>query len=50
MIGQDVDPVSNPNMTLLQQKSRRKNKEWPSGRKPPRLKDHHPTQEIKKGM
>ena len=42
MIGQNVDAVSNPNMTLLQQKSRRKNKEKPSGRKTPRLKDYNP--------
>lgn len=40
MIGQKVYEVaSNPNMTLLQQKSRWKDKEKPSGRKPPRIKD-----------
>ena len=49
MIGQDVDRVSNPNMILLQQKSRRKNKERPPGRKPPRAKDYCPTQETKEG-
>ncbi|XP_065887174.1 uncharacterized protein [Dysidea avara] len=47
MIGQNVDAFSNPNMTLLQQKIRRKNKERPSGRKPPRVKDCCPTEEIK---
>ena len=49
MIGQNVDAFSNPNMTLLQQKIRRKNKERPSGRKPPRVKDCCPTEEIKQG-
>ena len=40
-IGQSVDSftTTKPNMTLLSQKSRRKNKEGPSGRKFPRKKD-----------
>ena len=50
MIGQKVDDiVSKPNMTVLQQKSRRKDKERPSGRKPPRIKDFAKTGE-KKGI
>jgi len=49
MIGQNVDPVSNPNITLMQQKIRRKKKERPSGRKAPRAKDYHPIQEINEG-
>ena len=40
MIGQNVDDiVSKPNITTLQQRSRRKDKERPSGRKQPRIKD-----------
>lgn len=46
MIGQNIDAVSKPNMTSLQQKSRRKNKEKPSGRKAPRVKDFNATQGI----
>ena len=38
-IGQDVDETTKPNMTILGQKIRRKNKEKPSGRKCPRKKD-----------
>ena len=38
-IGQDVDENTKPNMTMLSQKIRRKNKEKPSGRKCPRKKD-----------
>ena len=50
MIGQKVDDiVSKPNMTALQQRSRRKDKERPSGRKPPRNKDFARAQE-KKGL
>lgn len=47
MIGQDVDDNIKPNMTLLNQKIRRKNKEKPSGRKPPRKNDFH--NELKNG-
>jgi len=41
MIGQSAETFTNakPNMTLLGQKTRRKNKEGPSGRKFPRKKD-----------
>ena len=40
MIGQKIDDtLSKPNMTVLQQRNRRKDKERPSGRKPPRIKD-----------
>ena len=46
MIGQDINPESNLNMTLLQQKARRKKKERPSGRKTPRPKDYCFTQET----
>ena len=38
MIGQDLYDGTKPNMTLLQQKVRQKNKEKPSGRKAPREK------------
>ena len=40
MIGQDLYDGTKPNMTLLQQKVRQKNKEKPSGRKAPRKKDY----------
>ena len=40
MIGQDLHDDTKPNMTLLQQKVRQKNKEKPSGRKAPRKKDY----------
>ena len=40
MIGQDLCDDTKPNMTLLQQKVRQKNKEKPSGRKAPRKKDY----------
>ena len=40
MIGQDLHDDTKPNMTLLQQKIRQKNKEKPSGRKAPRKKDY----------
>ena len=50
MIGQNVDNfVCKPNMTALQQRSRRKEKERPSGRKQPRIKDFAKTQ-GKKGI
>jgi len=50
MIGQNVDNiVSKPNMTALQQRSRRKDKERPSGRKQPRIKDFAKTR-GKKGL
>ena len=39
MIGQDLHDDTKPNMTLLQQKDRQKNKEKPSGKKAPRKKD-----------
>ena len=39
MIGQDVNDDANPNMALFSQKVRQKNKEKPSGRKPPRKND-----------
>jgi len=39
MIGQDVNDDAKPNTTLLSQKVRQKNKEKPSGRKPPRKND-----------
>ena len=40
MIGQDLYDDTKPNMTLLQQKVRQKNKEKPSGRKASRKKDY----------
>ena len=39
MIGQKVDDNTKPNVTLLNQRIRRENKEKPSGRKCPRKKD-----------
>ena len=39
MIGQDLYDDTKPNMTLLQQKVRQKNKKKPFGRKAPRKKD-----------
>ena len=39
MIGQDISDHTKPNMTLLTQRVRQKNKERPSGRKPPRKRD-----------
>jgi len=39
MIGQNVDDSTKPNMTLLNQKIWRKNKEKPLGRKCPRKTD-----------
>ena len=38
MIGQEIGELGKPNMTHLNQKIRRKNKEKPSGRKPPQMK------------
>ena len=38
MIGQEIGDIGKPNMTHLNQKIRQKNKEKPSGRKPPRKK------------
>jgi len=50
MIGQNVDNiVSKPNMTALQQRSQWKDKEKPSGRKQPRIKDFAKTR-GKKGF
>jgi hypothetical protein len=39
MIGLSVEDVEKPNMSLLKQQQRRKNKEKPSGRKIPRKQD-----------
>ena len=48
MIGQKIDDTSSkPNMTVLQQRCRRKDKERPSGRKPPRIKDFDACSVIK---
>jgi len=49
MIGQDIHDDAKPNMTLLSQKIRHKNKEKPSGRKPPRKIDFGKTA-TKRGM
>ena len=43
MIGQEIHDDSKPNMALLSQKIRQKNKEKPSGRKPPRKQDFRKT-------
>jgi len=39
MIGQEIGDIGKANLTQLNQKIRQKNKEKPSGRKPPRKKD-----------
>lgn len=42
MLGQSIEQIEKPNLTLLQQQNRRKNKEKPSGRKRPRKNDTDP--------
>lgn len=42
MLGQSIEQIKKPNLTLLQQQNRRKNKEKPSGRKRPRKNDTDP--------
>lgn len=42
MLGQSIEQIEKPNLTLLQQQNRRKNKEKPSGQKRPRKNDTDP--------
>lgn len=50
MIGQKIDDIINPNMTLLHQKNRRRQREKPSGRKAPRKNDFTKSNDDKRGL